>query len=430
MRVAGNSISRNYIKNLERNLSQKYGSENKINSYRKFQKASECPAQAASAMRVRKAIANIDIYQTNLKTANNIYSNAESSLNSVSELIQTSYEKLIEAANGTHTEDQNGILATEIETNADEIMRLMNITVADRKIFGGTNNSTNAFSIETSSSGSKTVMYNGMDVGLYSDPTMYPNSSTSFADIGLGMSMQADGSIDPQSALAMTFNGAEYLGCGAVGCQASLNLGAITDGASYSFKIAVDGSDYTVDFTGGADTDANIAAINAAFASVVTDRTLTINDSGVILSSDSADSMVIKNNNRDTNGDGTLDYSNLSVSNRPTGYSNNVIQGILDAAAAVRKGDIDAVAKFADRVYSLQTTVSLSLAKIGNAESFIEFNTTRLDNNLLSLQERQNDLESTDLAAEATTWKTLQAVYDATLQMSASVIPQSIFNFL
>ncbi|MBD5103844.1 MAG: hypothetical protein HDT47_03160, partial [Ruminococcaceae bacterium] len=78
MRVANATITRNYLKNLEKNYSLKYKSEQKISSYRQFGQASEMPAQAATAMRVRKAIANLNNYQENLKTADNIYSNAES----------------------------------------------------------------------------------------------------------------------------------------------------------------------------------------------------------------------------------------------------------------------------------------------------------------------------------------------------------------
>lgn len=435
MRIAGSTISRNYLKHLERNMSSKYDSEMKISSYRQFQKASECPAQAATAMRVRKAINNIENYQDNLKTAKNIYSNAESSIMNISELIQTSYEKLIEAANGTRDEDQMGMLAQTLESNADEIVRLMNLTVADRKIFGGVNNETNCYAIKSTPGGtSKVVTYNGVSVGQFNEPSLFPNSQTAYSDIGLGMTLLPDGSIDPQSALPMTMNGAEILGCGYSSSIPAFELDTIQDGANYRFSITVGVEEHYIEFTGKATEDENIETINNALTEAFGHNQVQITGNAGIVTSNVATAepaqITLSNANTDFNGDGALDFTDIKVRNTPSGYSNNVVQVILDAAAAIREGDGDEIARFADQVYASQTNVSLALADIGNVEQFIDFNITRLTNNLYSLQERQNDLESTDLTSESTNWKVLDAIYNATLQMSASVVPDSIFKFL
>ena len=434
MRIAGSTISRNYLKHLERNMSTKYDSEMKISSYRQFQKASECPAQAATAMRVRKAISNINNYQDNLKTAKNIYSNAESSIMNISELIQTSYEKLIEAANGTRDEDQMGILAQTLESNADEIVRLMNLTVADRKIFGGVNNDTNCYAIDPKT---KTVTYNGTDIGRFQNPNNFPSSETAYSDIGLGMTLLPDGTVDPQSALPMTMNGAKILGCGKSNATVSIDLEKIEDGKQYRFDITLDsiGTPKTyegITFTGKATPEETVAAINEALLNASGgDDSIVMRDSGIMDTTMPAGMLphiTIINANEDADGDGNDDYGDLDITN--TSYSNNVVQVILDAAAAIRRGNGDEIARFADRVYASQTNVSLAIADIGNVEEFIDFNTTRLTNNLYSLQERQNDLEATDLTSESTNWKVLDAIYNATLQMSASVVPDSIFKFL
>ena len=434
MRIAGNTITRNYLKRLETNLSNKCKSENRIDSYRQFDRASECPAQAASAMRVRKAINNLNRYQTNLKTADNIYSSAESSVMQISELIQSAYEKAIEAANGTnleantHTPDQLQMLATSVETFGDEMMRLMNLTVADRKIFGGVNNSTNPYGVITSSDGSKTVTYNGVSVNAYTDPSMFPSSASSYCDIGLGMTLNDKGEVDPQSALKLTFNGAEILGCGYQSSKAVLKPDSLTDGSEYRLEVAVGDKKEYITFTAGADKAATATAINDALKAAFGED-VQMNSAGDIVSA-SGKPVTAANANIDANGDGTNDYEDIDVSVKGTGYSNNVIQNIYDAAQAIREGDGAVIAKFADQIYSLQTKVSLSIADIGNTEKFIEFNQDRITKNLYSLTERQNDLESTDLAAEATNLKMLQSIYNATLQMSASVIPTSIFNFI
>ena len=386
-------------------------------------------------MRVRKAINNLNRYEENLKTADNIYSSAESSVMQISELIQSAYEKTIEAANGTnldantHTPDQLEMIALSVETFGDEIMRLMNLTVADRKIFGGVNNSTNPYAVTTGTDGKKTVTYNGVSVNTYSDASLFPSGNSSYCDIGLGMTLMDDGQVDPQSALKLTFNGAEILGCGYKSSNAEFAISSLTAGNTYRIEVSAGDQKNIVEFMAGVDAASTASALTEALEAAFGNDDLAVTSDGKIYSK-SGLSVSGSNANTDVDGDGTNDFYDVSITTVGSGYSNNVIQNIYDCAQAIREGDGEVSAKFADQIFSLQTTVSLAIADIGNAESFIEFNQDRITENLYSLTERQNDLESTDLASESTTMTTLKAVYDATLQMSASVIPTSIFNFI
>lgn len=436
MRVANATITRNYVKNLEKNYSLKYKSEQKISSHRQFMQASECPAQAASAMRVRKAIANLNNYQENLKTADSIYSSAESSIMAISEIIQTTYEKCIEAANGTsadvhtHAPDQLEMIATGVEEYADEICRLMNLTVADRRIFGGINNDEKAFEIDWGEKYS-VVKYNGVAVDTYSDPAMFPHGLTSYCDIGLGMQVGDDGRIDEQSALKLTFNGVECTGCGKEPTTGYIDLESVEENNWYRLELTIgnEGDElktYNIDFQGGADAAETRANINAELDKIDEFQgKISVFEHGTIVNGLNGKQIKLRDKSTDISA-----TSVLNVENQGRAYSSNIIQSILDAANYIRGGDGEEIAKYADHIYALQTKVSLTLADIGNTERFIEFNQERITNNLENLTGRQNDLESTDFPSETTTWKMLGSIYSATLQMSGSVIPQSIFQFI
>ncbi len=425
MRVSNQTVTRNYLRRLETNYSNKFNSERKIAGFRQYDEASEMPAQAATAMRVRKAIANLNTYQENLKTADNIYSNAESSITAISDIIQLTYEKCIEAANGTksdvhtHAPDQMEMIAVNVEAYADEIARLMNLSVADRKIFGGVNNDEKAFSIEDGR-----VIYNGVDVDTYDDPTMFPNSVVSYCDIGLGMTLDKNGRVDEQSALPITFNGVEVIGCGKQAKSTYIDLETIQEDQDYSFELAVGDQKFMINFTGGADSAANRTAINDAIKAAVGNDKISVMEHGMVVNTLSNKGVSVIDKSED---------AKLDIEVTGDSYSNNIIQSILDAAKMIREGNGKEIAKFADHIYSLQTTVSLALANIGTQTKFIEFNQTRITNNLENMGQRQNDLEAlvdTSLADEITNRDMLDSLYTATLQMSASVIPQSIFNFI
>lgn len=112
------------------------------------------------------------------------------------------------------------------------------------------------------------------------------------------------------------------------------------------------------------------------------------------------------------------------------GDSKNIIQITLDAAQAVREGDKIKAMDYIDKLRAAQTSVSVAHADIGNKQEYIEYNTNRLTNNMETLLEQQNNLEGTDMGAETTNWKTLEAIYNVSLQFASSVIPMSIFQFI
>lgn len=595
MRIAGGTIRRNYLKNYEMNSSSKFDSEQKIQTGRQFQRASENPINAAKALRVRKSMAELETHQANLKSADSIYQVAENSLLTISSIIQNTYEKLVEGAHGTRNDNDMEIIAGEIEQYAEEMVQMLNVDVADRKIFGGVNNTTNAFEIK-GYVGAQYVTYNGIPVNASSDPMSFPYSQVSYLDIGVGMDMDnATGRIDDQTALPITFNGVECTGCGVTQRTVQVDLSVMRLGAYYELEVSVgtnkqtvsfnagnsveenieiinqaledkfmvtpqiDGSgnllyvenmegyegtelnpyvnaritnnavdlkamsageyyslevtsngmtrviefegddninitldnirtalkdkfgdyapqvwsngkfydandgvcevtntsDYNagkgilgtdsikldqitagttysfnlngtkVTFTGAATREENIANINEALESGMAFGTSNVpyisDDTGIIYHSDETQVIYVTNTGR---GDAELEFSEHG------GYSKNIVQLLLDSAKYLREGDQDMVARYADLIYAAQAPLSVTIADLGTNDAFIEFNEERISNTLLNLSDKQNDLEITDIPTEITNYKVLETIYNATLQMGASMIPMSIFNYI
>ncbi len=323
--------NRRYLSHLNSALERKNDSERKINSTKRFNRASEDPISAAKALRVRKAISNIEDYQANLDTAEQIYNGADSAIFNLVDILDTIVEKVTYGANGTQGPVEEEILAASIETFADELARTLNTDIAERRVFGGVYNGEDVFRIDVGDNGKKTVYYNGVDINSLQDPDDFPFSEQSFTDIGIGMRVDPDtGRIDPQSALAVTINGAWMTGCGV-----------------------------------------------------------------------------------DEDGD-----------------SNNIIQLTLSAADALREGDKIQAMDYLNKLRKAQTNVSIAHAEIGNKQEYIEYSRKRLTTNTETLLEQQNNLEGTDMGKESTNWKTLESVYNISLQMASSTIPMSIFDFI
>ncbi len=506
MRITNSTLLRNYDRNLKRISTAKYASENKIYSGRQYTRASQSPLKAAKALTVRKQLWHTEQYKENLDVADKFYTEAETSLLQISESLANVRETIIYACNSTKDESIDlNILAEQLETKAKEMVSIFNTNSAERAIFGGESNSAEPFTLQYDENGRAVMaLYHGVPVNAMSDASGYPYSKDVYMDIGIGMVINENQEIDPQSVLKISFNGASVSGCGFEGSNKnlstlnikSLNQGAdadntiritasgktvtvsfkgrntndiqkaiddafnnagvagpkisekgeltmadgskaeisetpyidlekLTNGKAYSFDIYANGKKKTINFTAGAtaaDSMKNIQdKLNEEFKkekntpTIAEDGSITVkNNAGensqVYLSkSDGGDAPVFKNG--DT-------------------YSNNYIQVTLDAAAALRRGDIEYANACIDRIVSSSENLLVEIADLGNAEEYIEFNTNRFDTRELNLKDRQKSLEATDLESEITLMKTYEAIYNACLQMSSSIIPNSIFNYI
>lgn len=506
MRITNSTLLRNYDRNLKRISTAKYASENKIYSGRQYTRASQSPLKAAKALTVRKQLWHTEQYKENLDVADKFYTEAETSLLQISESLANVRETIIYACNSTKDESIDlNILAEQLETKAKEMVSIFNTNSAERAIFGGESNSAEPFTIQYDENGRAVMaLYHGVPVNAMSDASGYPYSKDVYMDIGIGMVINENQEIDPQSVLKISFNGASVSGCGFEGSNKnlstlnikSLNQGVdadntiritasgktvtvsfkgrntediqkaiddafnkagvagpkisekgeltmadgskaeisetpyidlekLTNGKSYSFDIYANGKKKTINFIAGATAADSMKNIQDKFneefkkekntPTIAEDGSITVkNNAGensqVYLSkSDGGDAPVFKNG--DT-------------------YSNNYIQVTLDAAAALRRGDIEYANACIDRIVSSSENLLVEIADLGNAEEYIEFNTNRFDTRELNLKDRQKSLEATDLESEITLMKTYEAIYNACLQMSSSIIPNSIFNYI
>lgn len=509
MRITNSTILRNYDRNLKRLSTQKFQSENRIYSGRQYTRASQSPLKASKALTIRKQLMHTEQYKENLDVADKFYTEAETSLLQISEELATVRETLIYACNSTKDKEIDlNILAQQLETSAKQMCSVFNTDTAERAIFGGESNSPEPFNILYDENGrASAVTYHGVPLDAYSYSEDFPYSKDVFIDIGIGMVMNDNQEIDPQSALKISFNGADITGCGyekldppetkiilerlkqgaddpntlrinaggkvvtvnftgadmsdirdaintsftkqgltppalsvdgelsmadgsevSISRNASINIDELQNGKVYTFDLYSDGAKQTVSFTAGANRAATAKNLN-----------------------DKLQEVFLRSKNKpfvDENGEITVrDYQGNILPDRPVYiskssggtmptyqnenyYSNNYIQVTIDAAAALRRGDLEYANACIDRIVTAGESLLVEIADLGNAEEYIEFNTNRFDTRELNLKDRQKSLEATDLKKEITLLKTYEALYNACLQMSSSVVPNSIFNYI
>lgn len=210
------------------------------------------------------------------------------------------------------------------------------------------------------------------------------------------------------------------------GATYTVDLNYMSEGKEYSLKVVYNNRVKVINFTGSADPDtcaSNIqGALASAFGTEGVHNKISIDADGVVTTYD-GNPIAVTSVEQGTDKDPALIERNKI-------YSNNYIQLTLDAARALREGDIEYANGCIDRIVEANEHLLVQIADLGSNEDFIDFNIEKLTTRDLNLSERQNDLEVTDAEKEITLWKTYEALYNACLQMSSSVIPNSIFNYM
>lgn len=302
---------------------------------------------------------------------------------------------------------------------------------------------------------------------------MYPGSKPVYVDIGIGIKYNSEYEVDPQTALDVSMNGAAITGNGididgmelsgtvrkAVGDTTFIGLSVRNGYPPYSFNnisLTIAGTQLTarLDETnapvkpdGGVYTNAEITAL---LNNVVSDAYKA--ESGkelpadVRFSIDDNNSFVIESENTEI----TVDFptlgieagevpvvnegkvamdedGNLDLSER---FSKNLMQLVIDAADALKRGDRSTVNAIIDRANEANNHILTEITTLGTKQNSIEFYESKNEDYKYNLLDRQNVVEGTDMEEEIINYYAVKAAYDATLKMGSQILPHSILDFI
>lgn len=218
MRITQNSINRRYLTNVNKNLSDYSASSNKLHTGRAFTRMSENVTKGTRALGIRAKLYRNEQLQDNAKTINEQFRVAEDNLTSVKDVLQTINGKLVSALNGTNSQQELNIYASEFDTLRESIIQFSNCTYDDKYIFGGTNNAGQPYTLDESGE----LLYNGTPIDeitekdgefFCADGTKVPHSGSVLLDVGLDMRF-SNGQVDKRTVIDSTVSGLKSMGCG------------------------------------------------------------------------------------------------------------------------------------------------------------------------------------------------------------------------
>ncbi len=173
------SRSTSYLQNLNTKLDK---ASEQYNTGKKFQTASESPANYAASMRLQNDIAMYEQYDTNAGYALDNLSLEETSLSSANSRLDRAKVLLQEGVNGSYSQDEYNAIASELEEIQKYLLDVMNTKTSEGEyIFSGTMSNTEPFVVGSDG----TVSYKGDNGQRYIQASSSVNIAVS--DSGLSV---------------------------------------------------------------------------------------------------------------------------------------------------------------------------------------------------------------------------------------------------
>jgi flagellar hook-associated protein 3 FlgL len=156
MRVTQSEIYRSFLSNIETLGDASNRAGRQVTSGKKLNQLKDSPSGSAELVSLTKLASDIDQYRSN-KDKGSLYLNvADSSLNEVSNLISSIYNKGSQASADTVNDNARAALANDVRSLREQIVTLANSEVNGRYLFAGSLVTAPPFDLTTD-----TVAYNG-----------------------------------------------------------------------------------------------------------------------------------------------------------------------------------------------------------------------------------------------------------------------------
>lgn len=212
MRITTNQVLRNYQTNLSKSTNELNETQNRVLTKRNFTKASEDPASAATAYKLRKEYLDIGDHIDNVKDAISHLDAVESSAMEMSSVAKEANALILEGISDTSSTESRTTIAKSLRQMQESIVMSANSKLGDTFLFGGETTDEVPFELVDGK-----LQYFGLDVSSTDADVQAQlkelESGEIYVDLGFGLSF-SNGTLDSNSAFNTAFSGLTALGYG------------------------------------------------------------------------------------------------------------------------------------------------------------------------------------------------------------------------
>jgi len=160
MRISDNTIIRNYMNTLSSGAEQRSQESLKVSTGRAYQTVSEDPVAAMKAMKIRRSLARIDDYQSNITDLKAVTDERESAFSELSDILTEVGALVGQGKTGTYSESDRASIASALRGYQETTFDIGNSSYCGKYIFGGTDEYEIPFSLDADGN----LLYQGTNV--------------------------------------------------------------------------------------------------------------------------------------------------------------------------------------------------------------------------------------------------------------------------
>lgn len=162
MRITNNTLTGNYLRNLNRNLKQMQKYQNQLSTGKEVSKPSDNPMLVSRIMGLDSNVRLNEQYGRNIDDSLGWTDTADGALNTISSTMLRARDLVVYGANGTLSDTDRQALKDEAVMLKEQLVQVLNTNYDGRFIFGGQDTTEPPFSIDVDG----TMKYGGDDANL------------------------------------------------------------------------------------------------------------------------------------------------------------------------------------------------------------------------------------------------------------------------
>lgn len=179
MRVTNKMLASNYLKNVNKNLTNMQTLNRQLSTGKEISRPSDNPFKTARSMQLNTDISTNKQYNENIKDTINWLDSTDQALYQATNTMQRVRELLVSSGNAAYGSDERDAISYEINEKIEELSQILNTNFDGKYIFGGTKGSSKPVDIKIDPiSGDKEIMFvdkEGRELSLDSEDEYIKN---------------------------------------------------------------------------------------------------------------------------------------------------------------------------------------------------------------------------------------------------------------
>jgi flagellar hook-associated protein 3 FlgL len=389
-RISFGQISTRILERLYANYSRLESVQQQLSTGKKLNRSSDNPVSTSQSMELRSEIDQFNSFQRNVNDGLAYLGTVDSTFGTANNLYQNMHERAIQAATDSNTAESRFFIGNEIRAIFDQMVALANTSFKDEYIFSGTNTQVPPYEIR--GGGSQVMTAPG---GLSGNMTMP----------ALGVPIQIiDKNVDDSKDTITNDANAYHV------IPGTFNAPGLTEG-----------TDFTVDYVKG-----TVTFLTAAVTALALGPGFAMNYNWLRRNEKDLDGI----SNREVE-EGVAARLNTTASEAfGSNLEQNAWEGIINLMEGTLKNKPD---KILESIAKIDTSFKHQLsAQAANGARVQRFESTQVrnDERTIYTQELQSQTEDVDFAQAISDFNMQQTIYDASLQMGAKAMQNTLMNFL